>query len=434
MLSSVRLAAICAAVILILTTVAANGQSAAPQARKQTSISAQKSTSPKSAVAAATPRQLEPRALAVLKSVRDRLAVAHTLSFVVVDKWESRTDQDTPRIQKNRFEVTLKRPDKLRVLVSSDTGLLSQVNCNGRTRLTYTPIAKAISITNAPPLIADCLKDAYKTSVIDFPVADLIVAARSSDFASGLKRAHYIGQSPLGGTNTDVISFSRDNVLVQMWVGTEDELPRAIRVTSDSNRSRHTLTLSDWQIDVAVPPEVFTGLKGVTAEHVEASPERPVGTSGIQSVPTERPLTIHTYGPKYWGSGGSTPPTPYSAPGYYQSPDGYGYYPPQGYAVPPANAGDYGEPCYDCGEYWPEGAPEPGFNISLSTSGWYQPPPEENLPAGTYFPGQMVSTLPVGCASPYPGPAFYLCGSTWFAGIIGPDGNLYFRVVGGYGY
>jgi hypothetical protein len=433
----VRLTAICAAaVMLILTTLAASAQSTAPQARKQTSVSAQKRTSPKPAVTASSPHQLEPRALGVLKSVRDRLAVAHTLSFIAVDTWESRTDEDAGRTQQNRFEVTLKRPDKLRVLVSSDAGLLSQVNCNGRTRLTYTPITKAISITNAPPLIVDCLKDAYKTSVIDFPIADLIVAARSSDFASGLQRAHYISQSPFRGTNTDVISFSRDSVLVQMWVGTEDQLPRAIRVTSDSNRSRHMLTLSDWHLDMAVPPDVFTGLKGVTAEHVDATPERPVGTSGIQSAPAERPLTLHTYGPKYWGSGGSTPPTPYSAPGYYQSPDGYGYYPQQGYAVPPASAGNYGEPCYDCGEYLPEGAPEPGFNISLRTSGWYQPqaPQEENLPAGTYFPGQIVSKLPVGCASPYPGPAFYLCGSTWFAGILGPDGNLYFRVVGGYGY
>jgi hypothetical protein len=428
----------CTAVMLILTATAATAQSAAPKARKQTSASAQKSSAPKPLVSRSTPRQLEPKALEVLKSVRDRLAAARTLSWVAVDKFESRGDEDAPRIQKTRFEVTLKRPDKLRVLVSGLSGLVLQVNCNGGTMLTYTPATKAVSIAKAPPAITDCLKQAYKASVIDVPFVDLILATPSMDVAAALPRAHYVGQLQFQGTNTDVISFSRDSVLVQMWVGTEDKLPKAIRVISvdDPNRSRHTLTLSDWQIDLTVPPEVFTALKGITPEHGEASRPRPVGTSGIQSVQTERPLTIHSYSSKYWGSGGSVPVMPYGTPGYYQSPDGYGYYLPQGFAFPPASAGYYGEPCYDCGEAWPEGAPEPGFNISLSTSGWYQPeaPAEEHLPTEPYWPGQIVSRLPAGCAAAYPGPAFYLCGDTWFAGIVDADGNARFRVIGVSGY
>ena len=128
----------------------------------------------------------------------------------------------------------------------------------------------------------------------------------------------------------------------------------------------------------------------------------------------------------------------YGTPGYVLSPDGY-YYPQQGYAFPSATDGYYGEPCYDCGEEWPEGAPGPGFNISLSTSGWYQPqappPVQDRFPTDdAFFPGQIVSRLPVGCAAPYPGPAFYLCGDTWFAGVLDSDGNLSFRVVGVTGY
>lgn len=415
-----------AIVVLIVSSIAAHAEPAALQARQPRLAPADQSRSAQ-----------DLKAVEVLSSVRDRLAAARTLSFVVVDSWESRADEDTPRIQKNRFEVTVKRPDKLRVLVSSDAGLQSQVNCNGRTMLTYTPATKAVAIAHEPPVITDCLKEAYKASGGDFPFIDLIIATSSSGFRQGLQRAHYLGQSQFGGANTDVVSFSDSSVLLQMWVATDDKLPRAILVTSadDPHRSRQMLTLSNWQIDAAIPPDAFTALKGISAEPAEAIPPRPVGTSGIQSVPTEGRLTIHTYGPKYWGAAANVPPAPYGTLGYYQSPDGYGYYPPQGYAFPPASAGYYG-PCFNCGEDWPEGAPEPGFNLSLSTSGWYQPeaPAQENPPAGTYWPGQIVSTLPVGCASQYPGPAFYLCGGTWFAGIVGPDGTAYFRVVGGYGY
>src|SRR5262249_36878513 len=160
-------------------------------------------------------------------------------------------------------------------------------------------------------------------------------ATPSIDMASGLQHAHYAGRLPFRGTNADVISFSRDRMLVQMWVGTEDRLPKEIRITSidDPNKFRHTLTLSDWQINPAVPPEAFTAVKGLTPEHAEAGVPRPVGTSGIQSVQRERPLTIHSYSSKYWGSGGSGPAMSYSEAGYFQSPDGYGLYPSQGYAV-----------------------------------------------------------------------------------------------------
>jgi hypothetical protein len=435
---SVDAAIVAAVVALILGSTGARAEPVGPQSHKQPA-SAHRSTSPKPARAVST-ANVEPRALDVLKSVGDRLAAARTLSFVAVDRRESRADEDTPRIQKNRFEVTLRRPDKLRVLVFSDAGFVSQVNCNGRTMLTYTPAPKAVSIVKAPPVIADCLKHAYKTSTMDIAFVDLILAAPRTDIASGLQRAHYAGRVPFRGTNADVISFSRDRMLVQMWVGAEDRLPKEIRMTSidDPTRFRHTLTLSDWQINAAVPPEVFTAVKGLTPEHAQAGVVRPVGTSGIQSVQRERPLTIHSYSAKYWGSGGSVPAVPYGEPGYSQSPDGYGYDPSQRYAFPPASTGYYGEPCYDCGEEWLEGAPQPGFNISLSTSGWYQPqappPVEDHLPTDPFWPGQIVSRLPVGCAAPYPGPAFYLCGDTWFAGILDADGNLRFRVVGVTGY
>jgi hypothetical protein len=80
-----------------------------------------------------------------------------------------------------------------------------------------------------------------------------------------------------------------------------------------------------------------------------------------------------------------------------------------------------------------------GFNLSLfaNTPEWYNPgvPQTYNPPTPvnrtnlTYVPGQIVTTLPVGCAAYTQGAAFYLCGSTWFSGVYGPNGQLYFRVI-----
>ncbi len=108
-----------------------------------------------------------------------------------------------------------------------------------------------------------------------------------------------------------------------------------------------------------------------------------------------------------------------------------------------------GAQCVDCVSGWPtEGAAVDtagaSFDISLSTSGWYDAgvAPDYNLAPGTstpgqptYVPGQIVTRLPVGCAAPYTrGAAFYLCGDTWFSGVYGSGGELYYRVISVPGY
>jgi hypothetical protein len=427
-----RAAALGALGVLILGPVAAGAQSAVPSVRRQTTTAA-----------AAKKQSMDPKAIETLKAVGIRLAAAKTLSLVAVQTVDGLS---------HRSEVTLQRPDKLRVIVSGD-GPRSQSFCNGNTLMTYSPVEKSIVIAKAPPTINECLRDAYKAAAIDFPLVDLIVADRYVDLIAGLKHASYVGQSQVAGkTNTDIIAFSGDNVSVKLWVGTEDKLPRLLQAAylEGPNRLRRSVVFSDWKIDVPVRPDVFTSLKADNSDHVESAEPHPIGTSGVQRASRVRPLTIHTFSAKYWGysppvgGAGSAYTNYYGAVGYYQSPDGYTYYAPTNYApYPGVTAGYYGAPCYDCGnDYWAtENTDETagGFNLSLSatTPDWYN----AGVPAGytqtipanvtnlTYELGQIVTTLPVGCAAYTRGPAFYLCGSTWFSGVYGPNGELYFRVI-----
>jgi len=42
--------------------------------------------------------------------------------------------------------------------------------------------------------------------------------------------AFYIGQSKVvGGTTTDMVAYADKDVFVQVWIGTEDKLPRMVR-------------------------------------------------------------------------------------------------------------------------------------------------------------------------------------------------------------
>ena len=453
----------CGAIALVIAgSVSINAQPAAPLVRKQT-------TSPRT--------QLDPKAMDILKAVGDRLRTTRTLSFAAADRVEWQSREGTPLSASKTFDVTLQRPNKLRVSVSTDGSRSAYFYCNGSTMMTYSGAAKSVVIAKAPATITDCLNDANKASSISFPFPVLIVADPFGTLSRGLKRADYVGRSQLAdGTTTDSVAYSSDNVSVQMMVGTEDQLPRVIHVTSmDPNRPRHDLVLSKWRIDAPISADAFTSLS-ITSD-ASAGQSGAVGTSGVQAAARARSLAIHTLAPKYWGTGsiggvgaytnyygnyyGGQAPMPYPGAAYYSSPDGYGYYPPSyssGY-YPSATASYAAEPCYDCDTGWTtEGAPIPGapvgsdvepgtanFDIAL-TSGWYNAsPPSDydfmaptNTPSQpTYVPGQVVTRLPVGCAAPYPrGAAFYLCGNTWFSGVLGPDGRLYFRVitVPGYGY
>jgi hypothetical protein len=219
----------------------------------------------------------------------------------------------------------------------------------------------------------------------------------------------------------------------------------------DPKKVRHNVVLSNWQIDVPVRPDVFTLLKPDGPRRLNSTEAHPVGTSGIQGAAQVRPLWLHTFSAKYWGAsapavalspyanyfGGNVQTTPSAATTYYQSPDGWGYYPPSYYGYSsPATAGYSGAPCVDCVAWPTEGGVDttPGsFDISLATSGWYDASAaatDYNQQGATYPPGQIVTSLPVGCAAPYTrGAAFYLCGDTWFSAVYAPDGTLYYRAI-----
>jgi hypothetical protein len=464
---------------LSLAPLATYAQSAAPSARKQTTAAA-KSLAKPAAIKPARP-QLEPKAVEVLKAVANRLAQARTLSFEAVDTFEGLSTAGTSLTSARTFDVTLQRPNKLRVSLTGSSSR-SEFYCNGTTMMTYSGAAKAVVIAKAPQTISDCLTEAYKATTISFPFPDLIIASPYNGLMQGLRRVDYTGQSALDdGTTADVVTYSTANASVQMWVSTEDKLPRMIHIAhpDDPHRVRHSLVLSSWRINVPVPAEVFATVSA--ANEVDAASPRPVGTSGVQSARRDQPLAVHSYSSKYWAPTVPVPgvpyfnynyyyyggqPVPYNGAAYYSSPDGYGVYPPGSYGgyYPSAIPGYTGAPYSNYQSGWaPEGAPIPGapvvndtdagianFNLSLSTPGWYNDynggggatdynPAAPTYTPGqpTYVPGQVVSTLPVGCAAPYTrGAAFYLCGNTWFSGVYGPDGKLYYRVVTvpGYGY
>src|SRR6266567_2532851 len=249
-----------------------------PKAAKKKAKTTAAETSP---APEATP-SLEPKALDILKAASSRLAAARTVKFTAVDFYESSSRHGHPLAVTTKSEVTLQRPDKLRVITSAD-GPASEFYYDGKKMMAYAPAENLVAVAEAPPTIDAALEAAYHSAAIYFTFTDLIVADPYKDMAEGLTLAYYIGQSRVvGQTTTDMLAYVDKGVFVQIWIGAEDKLPRLLHAIylDDPERLRHNLILSDWQLDAAIPADTFGSSKAASANpmpfahpHPESSPE-----------------------------------------------------------------------------------------------------------------------------------------------------------------
>jgi hypothetical protein len=212
----------------------------------------------------------EPRALDLLKASSARLAAARTMRFTAVVSYESPSRPGPPLVYTTKSEVTLQRPDKLRVITPGD-GLASEFYYDGKTMIAFAPAENLVAVAAAPPTLEAALEAAYHSAAIYFPFTDVIVADPYKHIADGLELAFYIGQSrEVGGTTTDMVAYATHGVFVQIWIGAEDKLPRRTRAVfgNDPLGLRHQADFSDWQLDAPVPADAFASSRAASAKRI----------------------------------------------------------------------------------------------------------------------------------------------------------------------
>jgi hypothetical protein len=213
---------------------------------------------------------LEPKAIEILKASSLRLAAARTMRFTAVASYESPSRPGPALVYTTRSEVTLQRPNKLRVVASGD-GPASEFYYNGKTVMAFTPAENLVAIADAPPTIDATLEAAYHVAGIYFPFTDAVVADPYGDIADDLELAFYIGQSAVvGGIKTDMVAYASHGVFVQMWIGAQDKLPRRARAIfrNDPQGLRHQVDFSNWKLDGDVPAGTFASARAAGAKRM----------------------------------------------------------------------------------------------------------------------------------------------------------------------
>jgi hypothetical protein len=263
-----------------------NAQGKPPAAKKKAkTVAAETSPAPEP-----TP-SLEPKATDILKAASSRLAAARTMKFTAIHFYESPSRQGHPLAFTTKSEVALQRPDKLRVIILAD-GPASEFYYDGKKMMAYAPAENLVAVADAPSTIDAVLEKAYHEAAIYFPFADWIVADPYKEMSDGMNLAYYIGQSKVvGQTTTDMVAYIDHGVFIEAWIGAEDKLPRLLHATylEDPERLRHTLILTDWQLDPALPADTFTSAKAASANPMPFAHPHPEPSPGAEPAAKGKP-------------------------------------------------------------------------------------------------------------------------------------------------
>lgn len=229
------------------------------------------------------PLLIEQRAIDLIKATSARLAAAKTMSFTAIVDIEYPSKLGPPLAYPVRYDVAMARPDRLRVL-QTGAGPASEFYYDGKAILAYAPEANLVAIADAPPTIEGALKFALDKAAIYYPFTDLLLPDPYAVMTDKVLHAFYIGPSgAVGGVPTEAVAWATNDVFLQMWVGTEDKLPRRIRAmfANDPLKLRHDMQLSNWQVDVTHAEGTFASPKAQAAQRMPfAKPVAPPPPAG----------------------------------------------------------------------------------------------------------------------------------------------------------
>lgn len=203
--------------------------------------------------------EIEPAAMAIVKAMAAKLAAAKSMSFTAVTTYESPDRTGLPLLYLSASEVTMQRPDRLKVITPGD-GPRTEFYYDGKTVQAYDPAAKLVAVVAAPDTTDAMLRAAFRHAAIYFPFADLIVSDPLAVISEKLKIAFVVGQSAIvGGVPTDIIVLVTELAHVQLWIGRDDKLPRMMTAIfpEDPARLRHTVLLSNWKLDPPLAADAF---------------------------------------------------------------------------------------------------------------------------------------------------------------------------------
>jgi len=212
---------------------------------------------------------LDPDALAILKSTVSSITAAKNFSFHVRVAHD-RLATNNQLITYFRTEaVTVSRPNKVRI----DTdGEHSDVDFfyDGTKATLFDPQAKLYVSKSAPSTI-DGMIEALEKQGVTFPMSDLLQSDPYDSMVKGLQTAYIVGRVDINNKTFVHLVFTEASADWQLWVEPGDKpLPRGMTIIykTQPGSPRLTMDFTDWNLDAQPAADMFTFVKPDDAHEI----------------------------------------------------------------------------------------------------------------------------------------------------------------------
>jgi hypothetical protein len=224
---------------------------------------------------AKTPDQqvdVDPLALKVLKAVTDPIRDSKAFSFRTRVMRENLGTNGQIITYFTNSEITVVRPDKLRVNFKG-RGREVQLFYNAGQATLYAPGTKLYARLSTAKTLDGVLEELEKRNVY-LPVKNLLQSNPYQTLAPDLKTGYVIGLVDLYDTPAHHLAFTEDKAEWQLWVTGAPNPRIQVLDVIDKGRAREpriVVQFSDWNLNASVQPDMFTFKVPPGASEIEFS-------------------------------------------------------------------------------------------------------------------------------------------------------------------
>jgi len=174
-------------------------------------------------------------------------------------------------------EVTVQRPNHLRVEAQQSDGDKSRLIYDGKTITLFSQAENVYSLTNHPGDIDTAVRYAGGRMGIRIPLARMLVTSLPQELEKLISSVVYVEKNLLNDP-LDHIAVRSDDVDMQLWIGT-DKLPRRIVLIykNSPGQPQFRADFIGWNLNPCIAQEVFTFTPPQGAEKIPTL--MPVSTS-----------------------------------------------------------------------------------------------------------------------------------------------------------
>ena len=160
----------------------------------------------------------------------------------------------------HEMEVTVRRPDRLRVKIDGDDGQ-AEIAYDGSTLTVYSAAAKKYATFAIKGSIETVLRAASEKKGIDFPLAELMADQPGQSFLDGVITGVKVGDATIGGTQVNHFLFIQPpGMELELWTEANAQaLPRRLIVTYRSlpGEPQFVAEIGNWKLGLNPGDDVF---------------------------------------------------------------------------------------------------------------------------------------------------------------------------------